>query len=98
MKLSELAGEPTLIEVVLDSEEVIEEYGEALTFHTWDRQPMDVFVKLASISDNDMGNIMETVTQIVLDEKGKPIINKKVTLPTKILMQVVGKVVELLGK
>jgi len=67
-------------------------------FWTWDRQPMNVFVKLASVGNDNISDIMNTVIDIVLDENGKPIITKKKTLPTKVLMQVVGKVVELLGK
>jgi hypothetical protein len=98
MKLSELAGEPKLVEVSLDTEEIVAEYGEPLVFWTWDRQPMNVFVKLASVGNDNISDIMNTVIDIVLDENGKPIITKKKTLPTKVLMQVVGKVVELLGK
>jgi hypothetical protein len=59
---------------------------------------MNVFVKLASVGNDNISDIMNTVIDIVLDENGKPIITKKKTLPTKVLMQVVGKVVELLGK
>ena len=48
MKLSEITKKPQLIEVLIDDEETVKEFGEALTFHTWDRQPMDVFIKLAN--------------------------------------------------
>ena len=98
MKLSELAGKPQLVKVELDTEEIIEEYGESLEFWTWDRQPMKQFVKLANINEGNFDSVMDSVRDLVLDDKGKPIITKEVTLPTKILMQVVGKVVETLGK
>lgn len=98
MKLSDLASKPKLIKVELDTKEVIKEYGEALEFWTWDRQPMKQFVKLAQINNDNFDTIMDSVRDLVLDEKGEQIITDEVTLPTAILMQVVGKVVETLGK
>lgn len=98
MKLSDLASKPKLIKVELDTKEVIKEYGEALEFWTWDRQPMKQFVKLAQIDNDNFDTIMDSVRDLVLDEKGEQIITDEVTLPTAILMQVVGKVVETLGK
>ena len=48
MKLSALTAKPVLVQIVLDDEATIAEYGESVDFWTWDRQPMDVFMKLAS--------------------------------------------------
>jgi hypothetical protein len=78
MKLSELAGEPKLVEVSLDTEEIVAEYGEPLVFWTWDRQPMNVFVKLASVDENNLATVFDAVKDMILDEKGKHIlVNKK---------------------
>lgn len=98
MKLNELAKKPQLIEVTIDDADIVEEFGEALTFHTWDRQPMDVFLKLASISPENSASIMDAVRNLVLDEHGKPILVDGVSLPTKVMMRVITKVVEGLGK
>ena len=98
MKLAELAGKPKLIKITLDDEAIVEEFNEPLEFHTWDRQPMAQFVKLASIDDGNFESIIEVVQELVLDEKGKPILTNDITLPTKVLMAVVGKVVDTLGK
>ena len=98
MKLSELASKPKLIKVELNTKEITKEYGEALEFWTWDRQPMKQFVKLANISDDNFDTIMDSVRDLVLDEHGNAIITDEVTLPTAVLMQVIGKVVETLGK
>ena len=63
MKLSQLTAKPQLIEVTIDDEDTIKEFGEAITFHTWDRQPMDVFMKLANATGNDTIGIISIVTQ-----------------------------------
>ena len=47
MKLSQLTAKPQLIEISLDDEATIKEFGEPVTFSTWDRQNMDTFMKLA---------------------------------------------------
>lgn len=98
MKLSELAKKPQLTKIVIDDEDTVKEYGEALEFWTWDRQPMDVFLKLAAIDQSNTASVIEAVRDLVLDENGQKIITKEVSLPTKILMRVIAVVVESLGK
>lgn len=99
MKLSQIASKPKLIELTIDDEEIIKEYEEALVFYTWDRQPMDVFTRMANLSEqNDVAALLEIVRTLVLDEDGKQILEADSTLPTSILMKVIGKVTEQLGK
>lgn len=98
MKLSQLTAKPQLIEVSIDDEQTIQEFGEAIVFHTWDRQPMDVFMKLANASNNDTSNIINIVRTLILDEKGKEILKDDAMLPTHVLMKAIGKVTDLLGK
>ena len=98
MKLSQLTAKPQLVEVQLNDEDIINEFGEAITFFTWDRQPMDVFMKLASASSKDTSEIIGIVRTLILDEKGKEILQDDAMLPTHVLMKAIGKVTELLGK
>ncbi len=100
MKLQQIKAKPQLIKVVLDDEDIVKEYGEGLEFWTWDRQPMDVFVRMATTEQADTGRIFDLVKTLVLDEDGKRIFDDKTdeTLPGKVLMRVVTKVVEILGK
>ena len=98
MKLSALTAKPQLIEISIDDEETMKEFGEPITFHTWDRQPMDVFMRLANADHTNAGNIVEIVRTLILDEKGKEILTKENALPTNILMKAISKVTDLLGK
>lgn len=98
MKLSDLAKQPQLIAVRLDDNDTLAEYGEALEFWTWDRQPMDVFLRLASIQPNDHAQVFRAVRGLILDESGKEIITDDVTLPTAVMLRVITKVTEELGK
>lgn len=98
MKLSQIAAKPQLIMVSIDDEDIVKEFGEPIEFWTWDRQPMDVFLKLASVDSTNAGSIIDTVRDLILDEKGKPVLNNDVSLPTKVMMRVITKIVEMLGK
>lgn len=99
MKLSELSAQPQLVELTIDDKETVKEFGEPLVFYSWDRQPMEVFTKLANIgSEQDTGTIIDIVKNLILDENGKEIVSEKNMLPSKVLMKAIGKVTELLGK
>ena len=98
MKLSQLTAKPQLIDVHIDDEDTIKEFGESIEFYTWDRQPMDVFMKLASASGADTSNIISIVRTLILDEKGKEVLKDDAMLPTHVLMKAIAKVTELLGK
>lgn len=98
MKLSQLAAKPQLIKLTLDDAETIKEFGEPLEFCTWDRQPLDIFMKLASVAQGEATAMFDVVRTLILDDNGKQIITKEQMLPSSVLLKVVGKVVESLGK
>jgi len=98
MKLSEITSEPKLIEVSLDDKDTVKQFGEPLVFYTWDRQPMDVFMRLANVSEKNTATLVEIVKTLILDENGKEIISDKNMLPTSVMMKAIAKVTEQLGK
>jgi hypothetical protein len=98
MKLTQLAAKPQLVKIELNDEEVIQEFGEAIEFWIWDRQPMDKYIRLAQMKGEDMSELIAAVNDMVLDETGQPIVKDGAVLPTKIMTKVIGRVVETLGK
>lgn len=98
MKLSELAAKPKLIKITMDDQDLVKEFGEPLEFWTWDRQPMETFLAMSNMDGENYASIIDSVRKLVLDESAKPIINGDVTLPTKVMLRVITKVVETLGK
>ena len=98
MKLSQLVAKPQLIKVELNDEETIKEHGEPIEFYTYDRQPLDVFMKLANATENQGSTIIETVRDLILDENGKKVLKNDEMLPTSVLMKAISKVTEMLGK
>jgi hypothetical protein len=98
MQLSQIAAKPQLIKMILDDEDTVKEFGEPVEFYTWDRQPMDIFMQLASVSNKDPQVMIGIIRTLILDEAGNEIITKDAMLPSSVLLRVVGKVVDLLGK
>ena len=98
MKLNQLAAKPQLIKYTLEDAGLVEKYGEAIDFWTWDRQPLDVFMQLANAQNTDMGQMLEVIRALILDENGKQIITKDNMLPSDVLVAVIAKIVDTLGK
>jgi len=98
LKLTQLAAKPSLVRIELDDEEIKEKYGDTLEFWVWDRQPMNMFVKLATVHQNNFGEMVELVNSMVLDEEGNQIAKDELVFPTDVMMKIINKVVETLGK
>lgn len=98
MKLQQLAAKPQLIKLVLDDEDTVKQYGEPVEFFVYDRQPIDKFVKLATLNSENTAELITLVNEMVLDEAGLPITRDGAVLPMDITSKVIGKVVERLGK
>lgn len=98
MKLNQLAAKPKLIPFTLDDEETIKEFGEPVEFYSYDRQPLEVFMKLASAQQQDMSSMIDIVRTLILDEDGKQIIAGENMLPSTLLIRAIAKIVEKLGK
>jgi hypothetical protein len=98
MKLTKLAAKPQLVKIELSDEDIIKEYGEALEFWIWDRQPMDKYIRLAQMNGDNTGDLIKAVNEMILDEDGIPVIKDDMMLPTAVMTRVVARVVETLGK
>lgn len=97
-QLSQIAAKPQLIEVVLDDEQTIQEFGESIQFWTWDRQPLPMFMRLASLSGADTSAMIEVVRTLILDQDGREIITETTMLPTPVLLRAIAKITDMLGK
>ncbi len=98
MKLTQLTAKPQLIKILLDDEEIIQEYKEPIEFWIWDRQPMSNFVKFANLKEDDVSSMMSTIQDLVLDEQGNTVLSDDTTIPIPVLTKVIQRVVETLGK
>lgn len=98
MKISQLAAKPQLVKLTLDSEDIVKEFGEPVDIWTWDRQPLDIFMKLAAANNNNYAEMVDVLRTLILDENGKQVILGDVMIPTKVLIASMTAITEMLGK
>lgn len=95
--LKEFAKKPELLEIVLDSEDIIAECGEAITFYMYDY--VDINTYFDFYRSQTEGKKLDTVLQkIILDKDGNPAMDEGAVLPINLSVAVLGKVNENLGK
>mgnify|MGYP003636615174 CR=1 FL=1 len=98
MKLKDLAAKPQLTEMLINDAEIVEEYGEELSFYVHDRLPIEQYTKLASLNTSDTAEMFMAMKDLILDEDGMPVMNDGNVLPLNVLTAAVTKVTEMLGK
>lgn len=98
MDLKALAAKPNLKQIALDDTDTVAEYGEPLIFYIFDRQPIDSFVRMANLRAGEFRDIVDIVNAMILDSEGQPVVSENATLPNKIYMRVIEKVIAELGK
>jgi hypothetical protein len=98
MNLKDLAAKPQLIKLSLEDEDIVATYGEPLDFYTWDRQPMDVFLRVAASDRQDFGELVDVLKNLVLDSEGNPVMKDGMVLPSRVLVATFTKMVSVLGK
>ena len=97
MKLAELSKKPELIKITINKKEIVKKYGDEIEFHIYDRQPLDVFTKLAN-AEKDMSGMTEMIQDMILDESGAKIVDEDKVLPLDVLMECVKEISNRLGK
>lgn len=98
MKLADLAKKPQLIKLIVNNEAIVEKYGEELEFFMYDRQPLDVFTKLANASTDDTSSYFNLLSDIILDEEGKPVMHDDMVLPIDVMTEAMKLIGDHLGK
>ena len=98
MKLSELAKTPQLQKLTITKPELVEKYGDELEFFIYDRQPLDIFTKLADVSKDNVGEYITILSDVIKNEKGEDVMTEDKTLPMDVLMEAMTLIGEHLGK
>jgi hypothetical protein len=98
MKLQDLASKPKLQKITITEPAIVDKYGEELEFFIYDRQPLDIFTKMADISKDNAGQYLTLISDIILDEKGNPICTEGNVLPLDVMTEAMKLIGEHLGK
>jgi len=97
MDLKQIAEKPQLLKLQLDSESIIEKYGEPIEFYMYDRQSIPTYVKISTVEDNTE-ELINIVKDMAMTNDGKQMLSEDDTLPLDIMLAMIEKVVAQLGK
>lgn len=99
MDIKNFAKRPELIEVTLDDESIVKEYGEPITF--WMKDFVDIntyFDFFRSQSDKTGDELGLLLAKIILNKEGEPVLQAGETFPIDITIAALTKINECLGK
>ncbi len=99
MTIAKFATKPKLEQLKIDTPEIVENYGEEITF--WMKDHLDLqtyfdFYKFQRESNGD--ELMNVLRKIILTEEGKPALQSDDVLPVDLTLEVMFKINENLGK
>ena len=99
MNIKDFASKPELIEVILDDKELVEKYGEPITFHTFNIVRMSTYFDFFSArSNNEFTQLDKIMKNMILDKNGNRVLADDEDLPIDIAAQAINKIGEILGK
>lgn len=99
MDIKQAVRKPEFIEVKLDSEDIVQAYGEPVTF--WMTDSIDIityFDFYKSQSENDGERIAEILRKIIKNKDGESVLDVDSTLPVDLTVAALIKINEILGK
>lgn len=96
--IKEFARRPELIEVQLNSQEIIELYGEPITFWMKDFIDINSYFDFFHSQQTRDENLNIVLRKIILNEQGQPIIGEDEFLPVNLAVAALTKISEILGK
>tara|TARA_R100001510_G_scaffold57502_1_gene65838 strand:+ start:1834 stop:2130 length:297 start_codon:yes stop_codon:yes gene_type:complete len=98
MQLEQLAVQPKLTKLTISEPKIVEKYGEELEFYVYDRQKLDVFAKMASITEDNAMQYSTLLTDLILNDKGEPVMTEDKILPIDVLTEAIKLIGDMLGK
>lgn len=99
MNIKDFASKPQLVEIVLDDKELVERYGEPITFYTYNIVRMSTYFDFFNArSNNEFSNLDKMMKSMILNSDGKQALADDEDLPIDIAAAAINKIGEILGK
>jgi hypothetical protein len=99
MDIKQFAKKPELIEVKLDGDNIVKEYGEPITFYMKDFVDINTYFDFfRSQSEKSGDELAQLLAKIILNKDAKPVLGPDETFPIDITIAALTKINETLGK
>jgi hypothetical protein len=99
MNIKQFASVPKLIEIKLDDKDLVEKYGEPITFYTHDIVGLSTYFEFFNArTEEQFDNLGKILKKLILGEDGKPALADNEDLPIDIAAAAINRIGEILGK
>ena len=99
MNIKEFAAKPKLTELKITDPDIVEKYGEEITFFTYDVVGMSTYFDFFDARQKgNFTNLGKMMKQMILDDKGNPAHAEDGDLPIDIAAAAVNLLGDILGK
>lgn len=99
MNIKQYASKPQLIEIILDDKDLVEKYGEPITFYTYNIVRMSTYFDFFNArSNNEFVQLDGMMKSMILDKNGNKVLADDEDLPIDIAAAAINKIGEILGK
>ena len=99
MDISKFAKKPTLTKIVMDDQEVVEQYGETIEFHMLDQMSISTYFEFYRLQqEQDSDKLNDLLRKIVLKDDGTPALTEEEIFPVDLTLGLLVKINEFLGK
>lgn len=97
--IGEFARKPELIQIVLDSEEIIKEFGEPVIFYMKDYLDINTYFEFFRNQADETSQGLNVILQkIILNDRGERVLGDDDTLPVQLAVGALTKINDNLGK
>lgn len=99
MDIKQLAKKPELVEVIIDDEHIVKEYGEPITFYMKDFVDINTYFDFFRSQNEKSGEeLNKLMASIILNKEGAPVLADGEGFPIDISIAALTKINETLGK
>lgn len=99
MDIKKFAKKAELVEIVLDDEAIVKEYGEPITFYMKDFVDVNTYFDFFRSQSQKSGEELQILmSKIILDKDGKQVLGEDEQFPIDISIAALTKINECLGK
>ena len=99
MDIKQLAKRPELIEIIIDDEAIVKEYGDKITFYMKDFVDINTYFDFFRSQSEKSGEELTTLLRkIILNSDSLPVLEEGDAFPIDITIAALTKINECLGK
>lgn len=99
MDIKQLAAKPKLTKLEISDADIVEIYGETVTFYMIDQFDINTYFSFYRLQQgDDAGLLNDLLRKLILDADGKPVLESDEVFPVNLTLAILVRINEFLGK